>query len=437
VRLSRIRVRDFLGIEDIEVVPGHVNVISGANAVGKSSLLEAIRAAFRARSLEANVIHAGADKAEILVELDSGQSIARSITDRGKPVVVTEGKAVRPKPQEWLDSLLGEPGFGFEPVAFFQADAKEQRRILLGALDIAVTAREFADLIGTVPPETMQGVGLSGPALEVLERFRERVYELRRIKNAEADAARAAAETEAAKVPKGFDPEPFRRDVREWYEIASDARQAMVEQEGRAQKIMALSETEAGLALAISEVEARLASLQERRAKTRDERAKIQAEATAFVAPDLEGIRAKIEAHEAGRRALEAKESAAAWEKREEALLDAAKELDALHRRLVKDVPRKILSRSKVPLGDISVRSDGVYLGDSPLAKLSTSERMRFALKLARLLAGELKIVCLDGAEALDADTYAALMAEIEADESFQYFVTRVTEGALQVEARE
>ena len=42
--MTRIRIRNFRGLEDIEFSPGTgVNLLTGPNAVGKTSILEAIR----------------------------------------------------------------------------------------------------------------------------------------------------------------------------------------------------------------------------------------------------------------------------------------------------------------------------------------------------------------------------------------------------------
>ncbi len=53
---------------------------------------------------------------------------------------------------------------------------------------------------------------------------------------------------------------------------------------------------------------------------------------------------------------------------------------------------------------------------------------MKLACSLARVLAKKTKVICLDGAEALDEATYAQLHAEIEND-GFTYFVSKVGEA--------
>ncbi len=53
---------------------------------------------------------------------------------------------------------------------------------------------------------------------------------------------------------------------------------------------------------------------------------------------------------------------------------------------------------------------------------------MVLAVSVARKLAKATKIICIDGAEALDPETWQALRTEIDAD-GFTYFVTKVGEA--------
>jgi len=68
------------------------------------------------------------------------------------------------------------------------------------------------------------------------------------------------------------------------------------------------------------------------------------------------------------------------------------------------------------------VTVDGIPIGD-----LSTEEQIKVTLAIARAMAKELPLVCIDGVERLDDEHFAEFTKQAASD-GFQYFVTRVGE---------
>jgi hypothetical protein len=86
-----------------------------------------------------------------------------------------------------------------------------------------------------------------------------------------------------------------------------------------------------------------------------------------------------------------------------------------------------ILNRGTMPVQGLSY-VDGKFLFEGfPVENLSTSQAMKLACGLARALAKKTKVICLDGAEALDEVSYSMLKTEIEGD-GYNYFITKVGE---------
>jgi thymidine kinase len=76
-----------------------------------------------------------------------------------------------------------------------------------------------------------------------------------------------------------------------------------------------------------------------------------------------------------------------------------------------------------------------VYRKGVPFDRLNTAQRVGIAFEIAKLRAGELKAVCLDGCELLDEEHLKEL--ERNADESgIQVFITRVTGKEFAVETK-
>ncbi|MBU0516875.1 MAG: AsmA family protein, partial [Proteobacteria bacterium] len=117
----------------------------------------------------------------------------------------------------------------------------------------------------------------------------------------------------------------------------------------------------------------------------------------------------------------------------------AAADLDRKVKAYTEDLPKQVMADLEFPVPGLSLNGDQITVDGKDLDQLSTSEQMKVSLALAKGLAGDLKVILVDRAETLDADSFAALVAEAESEaDGFQYLVTRVTDqpspGAFHVE---
>lgn len=115
----------------IEISPqGNAILITGKNAAGKSSVLDAIMAVFCGKKyLPPKPIRDGQDHAEIVVETEN-YIIKRTFTAAGGgTITVSNAEGMKASsPQGLLDKLVGE--IAFEPMEFFKdcRDVKRQRQ---------------------------------------------------------------------------------------------------------------------------------------------------------------------------------------------------------------------------------------------------------------------------------------------------------------------
>lgn len=191
--ITRLRITNFRGIAALEHdVPRNGVVAKGSNGKGKTSILKAIRAALAGNDIGPDAIRNGADKAEILVDLDNVQ-VRRAITKKGGGLMVTQdlGGGVRgtiASPQAYLTNLLGTAPL--DPLDLFLAKPKDRRSKILAALPVTVTEQQLRAWV----PELPDGFDCSGHGLEVLERLRKAHYDARTEANAAAKKAKADAD---------------------------------------------------------------------------------------------------------------------------------------------------------------------------------------------------------------------------------------------------
>ena len=189
-------------------VPADGTIIEGANAKGKTSVLNLIRVALVEKGATKDMIRRGSDKGEILVRVDG--HLVRRVMHGGDKYRTTlrvtdpDGRVV-PEPAAFLKNLLGLSPL--DPIELFLEKDKGKRRAkILSAIPCSVTAEQ---LVGWCPPgadivELVGDDGSGSPALdehglEVVERARKVLYTKRTEANRLVKERLAAADQAAAK----------------------------------------------------------------------------------------------------------------------------------------------------------------------------------------------------------------------------------------------
>ena len=93
--------------------------------------------------------------------------------------------------------------------------------------------------------------------------------------------------------------------------------------------------------------------------------------------------------------------------------------------------PAEYLQNTQLPVQGLSINDEGLVTIDGlPLKNLNTAKQVTVCLDIARAYAKDtyLKIINLDKMEHLDPVVRAEFLAQVEADEEFQYFITKVCE---------
>uniref|UniRef100_A0A6M3J0Z8 Putative ATPase domain containing protein n=1 Tax=viral metagenome TaxID=1070528 RepID=A0A6M3J0Z8_9ZZZZ len=483
MKIQQLTIKDFKGIEEADLHPGQLTLISGGNGQGKSSILDAIKAAFQGG--DARLIRAGADKASIFVDL-AELKITRTITEKGNYPKVTTADGMSPSsPQKFLATLL-DLKFAFNPLEFNALKPVEQRECLLKLTQAVLTEEQVEAACGGLPP-----VALTGHGLDVAARLQKWFEGERTAAKAEAKRAEERVTVSGAAIPEGFgerlDAAGGVEDAAiDWgtereasaAKLADLAAARRAVEQGRAKRAELgaklagaraesarareterrgnrigrdlplqgdLEAEEARLVDALAKVRATLANVRAAR-KTYEEACiqRVHAEARideltgllealpalpSTTAEDEAALRATIEEREADLEALAAwdthQANTAALAKAEEVVAAADKQVKFWMR----EMPARLLAAADLPIAGLSFDGDRVLVDGVDLAERSGSERLLMAVELFKRLNhdAQVKYVPADGLEQLDPETRAEFLAMAEADEEWQYIMTVVT----------
>jgi len=413
MKIVKLTIHNFLKLKDVEMNPSKTNVIVGKNKQGKTSILKAIRTAFTGDADSAS-IRIGEGKAEIMVELDE-LSIKRTITEKGNYLDISNKEGMRmPAPQKYLDGILGT--FSFNPIEFFEKKPADRKKYLLNAIKLTISQDELAHYTG----EKLTGLDYDAHALEVVEEARKFYYDKRTAANAEKIKKEKTLAELASKVPEGFDPKSVSDEA---INKLRDAIQTdkMTKQKHESHK-------------------AHIASLQKEEAQIKEDIAKLQerlkgVEADIVSALDVEFDYSDDMSLAAAEEALAKLESQReivftvkrANEVRSElsVAVQEADKLDDIVKKLSKEVPEDLIAKAKLPVEGLTISGNDIFVNGVSLDNLSSSEQLRFGLEIVRALNGNFKVICVDGIETLDKESFEFFLKEVENDD-FQYFVTRV-----------
>lgn len=106
MKISNIKLKNFKGIEALEVTPARVNILSGPNGMGKTSLMEGIRCAITGKTPD-DYMALGAVKSSVSVEIDRIGSIERQYTPSKSKTLMCGKTTTAKDAMKDLGNILG------------------------------------------------------------------------------------------------------------------------------------------------------------------------------------------------------------------------------------------------------------------------------------------------------------------------------------------
>lgn len=451
MKVINVKIQNILGIEEMEILPKEINRFEGRNSVGKTSILEAIKAALKGGH-DASLLRNGENEGQVVILLDDGMEIKKTITAEKTDLSVKyprSGVKVD-KPQTQLNALVD--ALSVNPVEFLNAPAKDRANYLLQAMPLKVTREDLAGIYDA-PTPALTDI-LKEHAFTALAAIEKIIFDDRtgvnRLKDEKLKTAKQLGETLPLE-----DKDSPRTDWNVVRERAStelaEARTELKNFQASADQIyktsMSEAENEANAAREKTEAEyqrrlreisewkaqemAKIASIAtEKTGSAANAKARTLNEANARLAGKIESATAQLAVADANLK-RQVKDDATR-ETIARVLSEAEhheKEAENLTSRLeaLKGLRFRILS--SLPIPGLSVKDGQVYKDGVVYDRLNTAEQISIAISIAKLRAKDLGIVTVDGLECLDEENFREFERQMQGS-GLQAFITRVTNPA-------
>ena len=419
MKVIGLRAENYKILKAVEIHPdGNVVRITGKNASGKSTVLEAIWRAVGGGKMPDKPIRDGAKSATIRVELGDNEPsliVTRKFTASGTTLEVANAEgAVFKSPQAMLDKLIGK--LSFDPLAFAEAPPAKQVEMLLSVIDLRLDPKRLREMAGLQFP-------WSDSPLENMNNAYRVVFENRTALNRTLDSAKKVL----ASIPPVDPVEPVSvADLfREKEQIEAVHRENDRKREilGRLDaKELSLSQKVEKLRRELQETEA---ELREAAAETKRYRIEVALLEDPKINPVLERI--------ANADAVNAQ--AAAYQKRQEKAAEVEVlqvEADSLTSRLemIRAYKEELVAGCAMPLPGLDFAGGGVtYLGQ-PFSQASTAQRIHVSIAVAMALHPGLRVIRLENGSLLDPE-HLETIERLAQDQDFQVWVEQVGSGEV------
>jgi hypothetical protein len=472
MKIKTLSISQILGIQHLDIkLGGKITKITGENASGKTSIIEALKAGLQGGH-DATLLRDGAEEGETVILLDDGIEIRKSITASESDMQVTHPEVGRiTKTATYLKRILN--ALSLNPLQFMYAKKDDRLNQFLEAIPITITR----DQLPFVNSTFINSIDFNKHGLQVISNLYKLIFEARTNIKRDEKTKRATAEQTRKTLP------PDAPDG-DWQAILDAAIAGRDELQASTQA--SIDALEATTTLAINEAKAKYDAFKDQanaekqleeamrqkyldiaieklRTDHRIANEKLAADtdiaiSNALVVRDasttaleIESKRQQHEAIESGRPRYEeltevianagnlielhansasTKAFAMQMEAEAEECLTKAKnythmldKLDEFRVSLLKDLPIK----------GLEVKDGDIYVGNVPFDRVNESKRMILSIEIAAMKAGSLKLIAVDGMERLDSKNFKAWEKAIAATD-LQCIMSRVSDDPLTIE---
>ena len=467
MRTTKIKIKNLFGITETEL-DGRSVEITGANGVGKTSVIDAFRYALTNQSDRSIIVHEGEKEGEIIIETDTGLSIdRRKRTEQADYKSIKENGREVMSPESFLKQLFSP--LQLDPVAFTLMTTKEKNRAILDLVEFEWDLNYINEKFGEIP----SWVNYDQNILEVLsdmqsengEWFKERQNVNRDMRNETAfiaDIAKDIPEHYQADKWEAYDLGAAYKKLEQMKEFNSRIERAKLFRSSydaklrqlEADKMIAVTSEEKAVA---AERESLLSNIERMKAEIKAAEEKI-----AGLAGKLEDKKALAESkfNEAktkldtdmsvadeylDKQPLDCTElqneitSAEAMKrhlneyKRMKDMQDKVEELrktsDEYTRKieLARTLPGTILENAHIPIEGLTVKDGIPLINGLPVSNLSEGEQLSLCVDVALSKPNGLQIILIDGTEKLTSENREKLYSKCR-EKGVQFIATRTTD---------
>jgi exonuclease SbcC len=217
MKISKIKIKNIIGIEELETdVKGNL-LLEGTNGVGKTSIIDAIRVAVSNSANREVIVRQGKKEGEIYLELDDGLKIERKKRENKSDYKkITKDEQEVAKPETYLKNLFTE--LQLNPAQFINYTDKEKNRILLNMIEFDWNLSWIEKQFGEIPKD----VDYDQHILEVLNDIQSDkgyYYNKRQDINRAIREKRAVIRDIMEEIPENYSAEKWRNlSLKEFYD---------------------------------------------------------------------------------------------------------------------------------------------------------------------------------------------------------------------------
>lgn len=430
LKIIQLAAENVKKLRAVQITPeGHIVQISGPNAAGKTSVLDAIWYALGGgQALPEEPIRKGAAKGEI--RLDLGEMlVTRTFTHKGSYLKVMNKEGLEWKsPQKVLDQLLGK--LSFDPLAFARLDEGRQRELLLSLVTIPLSYEHLQRLSGVAVQENGDPIGAMNAVYKTV--YDQRADHHRNVKRLEAAVA-------AFEIPPGMESvQPVssaellsERKRLEAENVQNEAmRQELRELErshnALKEQRMQLEQKKQELLNRLRETEELIAGMQSLLQSSEDELLRAESALCDRLDYDLSEIDTRIaHADEVNRIAADVErrrglEEELAWERMQAG--ECTAKLDAIAR-----YKTELMERTDFHVGGLDFRNGKVVYNGVPISQASTAEKLRVGMAIAMALNPRLRIIRIEDGSLLDRESWRVI-EEMACQGDYQVWIETVAD---------
>jgi chromosome segregation ATPase len=94
----------------------------------------------------------------------------------------------------------------------------------------------------------------------------------------------------------------------------------------------------------------------------------------------------------------------------------------------IRDLPGELLRNAEMPVDGLTYTNGKININGRPIINLSGGERIKFVMDVVRKISGELKLILINGFEALNEQEQQQFIESCK-DDGFQYFITKTCDN--------
>jgi hypothetical protein len=385
MKIIRFSAENIKRLKVVEITPdGTLQIITGKNAAGKTSVLDAIWLALGGGSASRGTVRPirdGEDHAS--VTLDLGDLIVNRTWAGDKTAlhVATADGAKYSSPQGVLDALVGR--LSFDPLEFTRLSARDQVAALLDIVDLDVDLDELARQRQAAYDRRTE-IGRRAKALGEIPKSTPNVPDVEQSATNLIAQIRAAEALDARQSQERWEQEQAETTLAECRAAAE-----------RAADMLTRCCAKVGAHVPVPDItalEAELATLEQTNRKVRDNAAIVRANSE----------KADLDAQYIG----------------------LTKTIDGLDK-----TKAKALAKATFPVDGLGFDEVGVTYQGVPFSQASSAEQIRVSLAMAMSLNPKLRVIRILDGSLLDADNLA-LITEMASAQDYQIWLEKVADGS-------